>query len=136
MAKPRKTLRLRIPEYVAPRLRWRKLIAALAQRECAKRGITYHCNEDLELHVRFYLKGNALEFHDLDNRLKDVMDALQGRVGGPKKQKPRSPVIPNDKQVFKVIVEKAAPPKQSHGLGHLLLRPLRMTSRIHLTTEN
>lgn len=125
MAKPRKTLKVRIPEYVTPRLRWRKLIAAEAQCERHKQGIQYAGDEHLELRVRLYLKGNALEAHDLDNRLKDIFDALQGRLGGSKKHKPLSPVIPNDEQIFRVIAEKLDPPKQSHGLGHLVLRPLR-----------
>lgn len=80
--------------------------------------------------MRLYLKEDqGLWVHDLDNGLKDILDALQGRLGGSKKHKPRSPVIPNDHQIFKVIAEKVPPPKQSHGLGHLLLRPLRKEQR-------
>lgn len=64
----------------------------------------------------------ALRFHDVDNRLKDIMDALQGRAGGPKKFRNHSPIIPNDKQIYRVIIEKAFPPKQSQGLGHLVIK--------------
>lgn len=62
--------------------------------------------------------------HDLDNRMKDIFDALQGRMGGSKKHKPSSPLIVNDSQVFKVIAEKSKPPRQSHDLGHLVVRRL------------
>lgn len=68
MAKPSKTLRLRIPEYMTPRLRWRKLIAAQAQRERDRRGVEYREDEPLELRVRLYLEGQGLWMHDLDNR--------------------------------------------------------------------
>jgi hypothetical protein len=63
----------------------------------------------------------ALLSHDVDNRLKDIMDALQGRAGGSKKLRAYSPIIPNDKQIFRVIIEKSLPPPQSKGLGHLII---------------
>jgi len=68
-----------------------------------------------------YLKGGALFFHDLDNRLKDIMDALQGRAGGSKKKRILFAVIPNDRQVFRVVIEMSLPPEQSKGYGHLLI---------------
>jgi len=68
-------------------------------------------------------RGDArLAIHDLDNRLKDIMDALQGRAGGSKAQPTLSPVIPNDRQIYRVIIEKKEPPQQSRGLGHLIIR--------------
>jgi hypothetical protein len=33
-------------------------------------------------------------------------------------------IIPNDNQVFRVVVEKKAAPPQSHGKGHLTVRRL------------
>lgn len=63
--------------------------------------------------------------HDIDNRLKDIMDALQGRAGGPKSRKALTPIITNHNQIYRVIIEKSAPPKQSHGLGHLTIRKYR-----------
>ncbi len=47
--------------------------------------------------------------HDIDNRLKDILDALQGRVGGSKGKKPLKQIIPNDRQVFRLTgVKKTA----------------------------
>ena len=63
--------------------------------------------------------------HDVDNRLKDIMDALQGRAGGKKGSGSLVPIIPNDRQVFKVTIEKMPPPKQSLGLGHLTVKKHR-----------
>ena len=71
-----------------------------------------------------YLSDLQLSFHDVDNRLKDVLDALQGRAGGPKNRRSLQPIIPNDKQVFRVVVEKRVAPPQSHGKGHLIVRRL------------
>jgi hypothetical protein len=49
------------------------------------------------------------------------MDALQGRAGGSKKIRTLSAIIPNDSQIFRIIIEKSLPPKQSKGYGHLIL---------------
>ena len=67
----------------------------------------------------------ALEIHDVDNRLKDILDALQGRMGGSKAVRKFEPIILNDRQVYRVIVNKSAPPGQSHGLGHVAVSMLR-----------
>jgi len=69
-----------------------------------------------------YMGDIELRFHDLDNRLKDIMDALQGRVGGSRIAQLRKPIIQNDHQIFRVVIEKRLPPGQSHGLGHLILK--------------
>ena len=78
----------------------------------------------MEVHVRLYLEHEAMLIHDVDNRLKDILDALQGRAGGSKKKHILQAIIPNDKQVYRVTIEKAEPPKQSKGLGHLAIRKL------------
>jgi len=49
------------------------------------------------------------------------MDALQGHVGGSKKMHQLSALIPNDHQIYRIVAEKSLPPKQSHGLGHLVI---------------
>lgn len=67
----------------------------------------------------------ALEIHDVDNRLKDILDALQGRMGGSKAVRMFAPIILNDRQVYRVVVSKSSPPGQSHGLGHVAVSPLR-----------
>jgi len=86
--------------------------------------VTYQPTDKLEVEVRLYMKGSSLALHDVDNRLKDILDALQGRAGGSKAIRRLKPIIPNDNQVFRVIIEKAPAPKQSHGRGHLVIRRL------------
>lgn len=88
--------------------------------------VSYTADDKLEVEVRLYFDDTKLRFVDIDNRLKDIMDALQGHVGGSgKKQRLLEPIIPNDRQIYRVIAEKGLPPKQSHGLGHLIIRKYR-----------
>ena len=94
---------------------------AIMQSAAKSAAITYYPSDRLELKVRLYMEGGALSSQDVDNRLKDIMDALQGRAGGSKKIRQCTPIIPNDKQVYRVTVEKALAPKQSKGFGHVLI---------------
>jgi len=126
MAKPRKMFEVQIPPYVSPHLKWRGLVRDVVQAAQREKGIVYGPSDHLELRIRLYLEGGALEIHDVDNRLKDLMDALQGRMGGSKKIKPLSPVIKNDRQVWRVVIEKSEVPRKIPGLGgHLTVRRLR-----------
>jgi Holliday junction resolvase RusA-like endonuclease len=125
MAKPKKKLKVRLPKYVTPRWKWRRQIQDAVLAEQARRAISYSGSDHLEIRLRIYLEEPALSMHDVDNRLKDVMDALQGTVGLAGKKRVRA-IIPNDSQVWRVVVEKGPPPWQSHGLGHLVVRRYRV----------
>lgn len=122
MAKRRMRLRVRIPPYRHPRNAWRELIHSEAVKVAHDRGVSYQPEDKLELLITLYLDETGLRFHDVDNRLKDIMDALQGRAGGPKAKRRLPTIIPNDHQVFRVSIEKMLPPGQSHGMGHLVIR--------------
>jgi hypothetical protein len=78
-------------------------------------GVTYSPSDWLAVTVRLVMTDGMLKFHDVDNRLKDILDALQARVGGPKKVRRLPPLIPNDYQVLKANVEKVRG-KESGGL--------------------
>ena len=125
MAKRRLTLHVRIPPYRAKRNAWRRKLHSAISTARRTRRVEYTPNDMLQLDIRLYIAGNALRFHDVDNRLKDVMDALQGRAGGPKGRQALRPIIHNDQQVYRVVMEKAPPPSQSRGFGHLTVRKLR-----------
>jgi len=84
MAKVRQKLKFRLPEYVSPRNAWRKRICDSAMVAVKNRGVSYPEDAQLAVVVKLYLRGRALEIHDVDNRLKDILDALQGRMGGSK----------------------------------------------------
>ncbi len=122
MARRPLTLRVRIPPYRHPRNAWRESIHAEVIKVAQSREVLYQPEDKLELIITLYLDRSGLRFHDVDNRLKDIMDALQGRAGGPKSKRHLSPVIPNDHQVFRASIEKTNPPGQSRGMGHLVIR--------------
>lgn len=85
MAKPKKPRSVRLPEYVTPHLRWRRLIHDTVRAEQRRQGIEYGSSDRLEIRLRLYLKDPALSMHDIDNRLKDVLDALKGGLVDPRK---------------------------------------------------
>ena len=125
MAKRRMSLRVRIPPYKHPRNFWRESIHSEVVNVANDRGVLYQPDDKLELIIMLYLDETGLRFHDVDNRLKDIMDALQGRAGGSKAKRHLIPIIQNDHQVFKVTIEKMLPPRQSHSMGHLIVRGYR-----------
>jgi Holliday junction resolvase RusA-like endonuclease len=131
MPKVKRSLRVhfRIPPYVTPRNDWRRLIYDAARTEMDARRVTYRSNDRLAVALVLYFDSVAIGFHDVDNRLKDVLDALQARMGGPKRLRRHQPLIPNDSQVFRVTVAKVLPPPQSHGLGHVTITKYRARER-------
>jgi hypothetical protein len=77
MAKPKQKLKFRLPEYVNPRNAWRKKIYASAIAAVKKQGVSYPEDAKLSVEVRLYLRGRALDVHDVDNR----SEAEIGRCG-------------------------------------------------------
>ena len=100
-------------------MKWRKAI----HDELLKKNIVYPSTKlKLELIITLYLPESDLKKHDVDNRLKDIMDALQGRIGGSKRNTAYKQIIQNDNLIYKVTITKQGPPKQSRGMGHLIVR--------------
>lgn len=125
MPKQRKKLKFRLPKYSPPRNDWRKQIHLAASGARAKAGVRYAESDALSVTVHLYMVDADLAVNDVDNRMKDIFDALQGRVGGPKAKRTLTPLIPNDKQIFRVEMEKSCPPKQSRGYGgHVIIGKL------------
>jgi hypothetical protein len=73
--------------------------------------VQYSETDKLEVHVTFYLEGRKLTVLDLENRLKDLFDALQGFLGDKGTRGHLVPIIPNDSQIYRIVVEKRRPPK-------------------------
>jgi len=82
MAKRRQSLRVRIPPYHHPRNAWRESIHTELVAVAESRGVAYDPEDKLELIITLYLDEAGLTLHDVDNRLKDIMDALQGKHMG------------------------------------------------------
>jgi Endodeoxyribonuclease RusA. len=121
MAKRKLKIHFRIPKYDAPRNQWRRLIYDAACTAMQAQHVVYQPNDFLAVSLVLYLDGSALGIHDVDNRLKDVLDALQGRIGGPKIVRQCEPLIANDRQIYRVTVSKMLPPRQSRALGHVTI---------------
>src|SRR5688572_22237529 len=125
MAKTRRTLTVKLPGYERDRGAWRKGIHTSVLQAAAKAGVRYGTEDSLEVIVLLYLaKGKRLIIHDVDNRLKDILDALQGRFRG---SRVAERLIENDNCIWRVVMEKQKIPK---GLGDeaggiLMLRPYR-----------
>ncbi len=120
MTKRRQTIKIRLPLYEGNRLAWRRAIHQ--ELRTASAGVIITKTDQIELIVTLYFNKSSVHWHDVDNRLKDIMDALQGRLGGPKSVRPIHPIVSNDNQVFRVQIEKCIAPKQSHGKGHLIVK--------------
>ena len=130
MTKRRQSLKIRIPPYLHSPKAWRRAIHTKLNSIAREQNVEYSKNDQLELEVILYLPENKIGWHDVDNRLKDIMDSLQGRAGGPKSKRRLRAIVPNDHQIHKVTIEKRIPPPQSHGMGHLILRKnKRITKR-------
>lgn len=69
-----------------------------------------------------YSSGKKLHFIDVDNRLKDILDALLGRAGGGRKIAAMKPVIQNNNQIYQVVIENIETPEQTYGMGYLMVR--------------
>jgi Holliday junction resolvase RusA-like endonuclease len=124
MAKSRRTIVANLPAYERPRSQWRKNI--LANVLGAADGVRYERNDPLEVVVLLYLtKGKRHMIHDVDNRLKDILDALQGRFGSSRVRGSERCLIANDNQVRRVLIEKQEIPKKlgDDAGGRILIRP-------------
>lgn len=97
MGKQSLRLKVRLPRYETPRNEWRKRLHANIMTALKDKGIEYATDQKLELHITLYLAEPEIIFHDVDNRLKDIMDSLQGRMGGSKREQRFKRIIPNDR---------------------------------------
>jgi Holliday junction resolvase RusA-like endonuclease len=124
MAKVPRTIRTALPTYQRDRQQWRQEILANVRSAANSAGVQYSREDRLEVVVLLYLQeGKRLFIHDVDNRLKDILDALQGRFFGSCDKK--NCLIENDNQIYRVVIEKQPIPKKfgSDAGGRLLIRP-------------
>ena len=133
MAKASQTIECMLPGYQSDRKEWRRQILNRARKAAIGTGRKWTSTGPFEVVVLLYLTpGKQYDKHDVDNRLKDVLDGLQGafnlKAEGKKRAKGR--VIRNDASVCRVIVEKQPRPKKYRNSndppgGRLLIRPYR-----------
>jgi len=129
MPKRRLTLSVPLPLYRHPRNAWRRLIHQAALEAQVSRRVTYLPSDKLEVHVTLNLSRSAALHHDVDNRLKDILDALQGRAGGSKALQTLQPIVPNDRQIYRVSIEKSPRTDRKRPRGTITIRKLQRRRR-------
>ena len=131
MAKAPRTIRTILPTYQRDRRQWRRDILENVRKAASKAGVEYDRENQLEVVILLYLKrGKRLAIHDVDNRLKDILDALQGRFGNSRTVGDDYRLIANDNQICRVLIEKQPTPKRfsseaTDAGGRLLIRPYK-----------
>ena len=127
--KTHRTIRAKLPTYQKDRQEWRRKILDNVRQAAAKDGIKYDAAQTLEVEVILYMKsGKRHDIHDVDNRLKDILDALQGRFRGPLGKKRR--LIANDNKICKATIEKRPTPKVLNNEkkdtgGRIVIKPYK-----------
>ena len=131
MAKVPRTIHAILPTYQRDRRKWRRDILENVHRSACAAGVEYGGDDCLEVVVLLYLKrGKQQAIHDVDNRLKDVLDSLQGRFGSERTIGEEYRLIANDNQICRVLIEKQPIPKRfrsdaTNAGGRLLIRPYK-----------
>jgi Holliday junction resolvase RusA-like endonuclease len=111
MSKTARTIRTLLPTYQKDRQKWRKQILSNVRKAAARTEVQYENDARLDIEVILYLtRGKRYEIHDVDNRLKDVLDALQGRFRGYSSNKEHR-LIANDNKICRAVIEKRPTPK-------------------------
>lgn len=98
---PKRSLKLsvRIPNFMKDAAAWRRAINAAIDQVQDRTNVRYSPTDKLEVEICFHLRNPKLTILDLDNRLKDVFDALLGFVGDKGKSGELRSIIPNDNQI-------------------------------------
>ena len=114
MAKQRMKLSVKIPNFDKDAGKWRRAIhdAVIEGQKQGARRIKYLASDKLDVQIRLHLRGYKLGILDVDNRAKTILDALQGlMLGKSGKKRESNALIPNDKQIYRLVIEKRLPPK-------------------------
>lgn len=123
MAKRRFSITVQLPAYARPRNEWRRRVHAAVLEALARRGVGYHDADRLEVRLALTLDGRPLAVHAIDERVKDVVDALGGRIAGPRSRRRIAPIV-GDAQIARIVLE---PAHRSRGraLGELAISRYR-----------
>ena len=128
MAKRRFSITLQLPAYARPRNEWRRRVHAAALEALARRGVGYHDADRLELRLSMALDERPLAVDAIDDRVKDVIDALGGRIAGPRSRRRIAPIVADD-QIARIVLEKTARRGRGRALGELAISRYRSRRR-------
>jgi hypothetical protein len=125
MAKRRFTIGAVLPAYTSPRNEWRRRVHAAVLEAQTSRGVGYHESDRLELRIALMLGTRALDIHEIDERIKDIVDALAGKIAGPRSQRRIAPIVPMPDQIRRIILEKDTRTLRGRPLGQLTISRYR-----------
>jgi len=88
------------------------------------RGVGYRDSDQLELRVSIFLQSRPLDVHDVDERVKDIVDALEGRIAGRRSRRRIAPIVATG-QMRRVILEKDTRSLRGRPFGVLTISRYR-----------
>ncbi len=124
MAKRRFTISATLPAYAPPRNEWRRRVHAVVLEAQTFRGVGYRESDQLELRVSLFLGQRPLDIHEVDERVKDIVDALEGRIAGRRSWRRIAPIVLGG-QIRRVILEKDTRTLRGRPLGALAIARYR-----------
>lgn len=124
MAKRRFSITVQLPAYARPRNEWRRRVHTAVLEAQTRRGVGYQDADRLELRISLALDGRPLDVHEIDERVKDVVDALGGRIAGPRSRRRIAPIV-TDEQIRRIVLERAARRGRGRALGELAIARYR-----------
>jgi len=124
VAKRRFTISATLPAYAPPRNEWRRRVHAAVLEAQTFRGVGYRESDELELRVSIFLGARALDVHEIDERVKDIVDALEGRIAGRRSRRHIAPIVSGG-QIRRVILEKDTRTLRGRPFGVLAIARYR-----------
>ena len=124
MAKRRFTISATLPSYAPPRNEWRRRVHAAVLEAQTFRGVGYRESDQLELRASIFLPSRPLDLHDIDERMKDIVDALEGRIAGRRSRRRIAPIVASG-QVRRVILERDTRALRGRPFGVLTISRYR-----------
>lgn len=124
MAKRRFTISATLPSYAPPRNEWRRRVHAAVLEAQTFRGVGYRESDQLELRASIFLPSRPLDLHDIDERVKDMVDALEGRIAGRRSRRRIAPIVASG-QIRRVILERDTRSLRGRPFGVLTIARYR-----------
>jgi len=121
VAKRRFTITAVLPGYTAPSNEWRRRVHSAVLDAQTSRGVGYRESDRLELRIALFLGQRPLDIHEIDERVKDVIDALEGRIAGPRSRRRIAPIVPSSDQIRRIVLEKEPRRTRRRALGELAI---------------
>lgn len=128
MAKRRFSIVAQLPAYARPRNEWRRRVHAVVLEALARRGVGYRGADRLEIRIALALEGRPLSIHAVDERVKDVVDALGGRIAGPRSRRRIAPIVGDD-QIARIVLESGERRGRGRAFGQLAIARYRARRR-------